>query len=416
MLGIRSEYGLYSLPCVACSYVALWIACSTCGPMAKPKKRNVELEIAAANAELKLYGCPLTIERRVGRSKLSLRGKLPPKEGDGPYKRGQRIPLGVGISPAAIAFAKAEALRLGALVEKRQFSWAEVGKASAADTCAQAIEKFRKDWARTQQGTVEAKEKRFHQRFWNRGFSKLPQQSALSAAVLEATLNAGWELNTAGRKIAAQNLARLAEFSGIEGARLEGGKYGTGSVKRDVPSDDEIEAAINGIVQHGSNHPVTIKARDGWQWIAGMMAAYGLRNHEAFACDLGWEKVGGAAYLVCSVRDEAGTNTGKTKTGSRKVLPLPNRWVELWELDRVRRPNVNGDYGGITAKQFKRMKLGFQPYTLRHAWNIRCALQTGIAPIVRYSMMGHSQQTNEIYQRHLRDSQVLEGFVRGLED
>lgn len=381
--------------------------------MPKKKARNIQLEIAAANAELDVLGVRLKIELRDGRKKLNLRGKLPPKDGQG-NPRTQRISLDIGTSSAAIAYAKKEAMRIGVLLDQKRFTWAEVGKASTADTCAEAIEKFRRDWAKSQSGTEEAKAKRFRVRFINRGFSKLPQNVALSAAVLEATLNAGWEPNTAGRKIAAQNLSRLAAFAGIEDVSLSGGKYGLSSVVRDIPSDEQIEKAITAIANHGSNHPITIKSRDGWQWVAGMMAAYGLRDHEAFACSVDWEKVGDAEHLVCTVHDEAGTDTGKTKTGGRKVMPLLSRWVELWDLDRVRRPNVNGAYGEVVSRQFRRMELGFQPYTLRHAWNIRCAMQTGIAPIVRYSMMGHSQQTNEVYQKHLRDSQVLEGFVRGL--
>ena len=378
-----------------------------------PKARNVQLEIAAANAYLDRYGCGLKIELREGRKKINLRGKLPPRNGEGRWSN-QRISLDKGSSSAAIEYAKEEAMRLSVLIDKNQFTWAEVGRASAADTCGEAIAKFKKDWISKQHGTAEAKEKRFRDQLFYRGLSKLPMNASLSAGVLEATLNAGWGKDSAGRKKAAQTLAQLAEFANITEVKLHGGSYSSSSVKREIPSDEEIEEAI-ALITTGLKSEKSRIARDGWQWVTGMMATYGLRDHEAFFCSVEWMEIEGVRSLVCHVHEEANTISGTTKTGARKVLPLPAHWVELWQLDRVRRPNVSANWGERSAMQFRRMKIPFVPYALRHAWNLRCAMQRGVPDIVRYAMMGHSARTNEIYQQHLREQQMFEGFIRGLD-
>lgn len=316
------------------------------------KKRNADLEIAAANAELKRFGVRLRVELQKNCSRLNLRGPLPPKSGDGPM-RTQRISLGVGSSAAGIEYAKEQAMKYGLLLDQQRFSWDSFDKPSGEDTCAEAIAKFKRDWMRDRLDRVKASEradakvkaeKLFKKSFWHRGFSKLPPNLKLDEGVLRTTLAIGWKANTAGQRIAAQNLSRLARSAGIE-IDLQGGGYGIGSVKRNIPSDDAIATAIDGIVNVPSTHRY-YPVRDGWQWVAGMMATYNLRDHEAFACEVEWRSIEGTEYLVCIVADESdSTLSGRTKTGGREILPLPAEWVERWDLGRKRLPNVTTDKG-----------------------------------------------------------------------
>lgn len=381
--------------------------------MSRKRERNIQLEIAAANQFLKLNGVRLKVELRAGCKSLNLRGSLPSKS-DPSVNRTQRIRLGGGLTPAAIEYAKSKAMELSTLLDSGRFTWDVLSNGSTGDTCAEAVEKFKRHWLESQDRPVETKEKQFRERFFNRGFSKLPMELTISVDVLRTTLYTGWKPNSAGWKIAAQNLNRLAAFCDIE-AGLPGGNYSPNKVERDIPDDEQIEKAISAITAHGSNRPTTIQSRDGWQWIAGMMACYGLRDHEAFSCSVDWQIVKGEKLLICSVSDESATDTGRTKTGARVIAPLPSRWIELWGLDRTRKPAVTGSYGGVTSTQFKRMNIGFTPYDLRHAYNLRILLTTGASNLVVSKLMGHDVMTNRIYQQHIKDKQVLEGFVDGLE-
>ena len=59
----------------------------------------------------------------------------------------------------------------------------------------------------------------------------------------------------------------------------------------------------------------------GWRYVYGLLAAYGLRPHEVWFLDL-------AEFPLIRVRES-------TKTGSRAVLPLHERWAIEWRLDQV---------------------------------------------------------------------------------
>jgi integrase len=378
-------------------------------------KRNLPAEIAAANAELKLYGARLVIEKRATSPSLYLRGTMPVK-GNESAKARQRLLLDARATSEGIRYAKKEALRLSVLLDQGKPFWAAVERASEGDTCAQAIAKFKKDWAKSQKGTREYLDRKFHNYFWLKGFSKLPSDMLLTPTVLEATLYAGWEADTSGRKIAAQNFARLAKFMGIS-ADLKGGKYSSRSVSRNIPGKEVVEQAIDAMMTGPFRNEEYRLSRWGWQWIAGMMACYGLRDHEAFSCSVRWEDVEGVRWLACDVSHVTPMGT-PTKTGGRTVYPISMDWVERWELGLVRRPAINPkisqDYGGRTCKAFKRCGMPFKPYDLRHFYAIEMAL-SDVKDVVRSAMMGHSiTMNNEIYQAHIRPDQVKRSFVKSL--
>ncbi len=130
-----------------------------------------------------------------------------------------------------------------------------------------------------------------------------------------------------------------------------------------------------------------------WKLVFGLMATYGLRNHEVFFCDLGSLKAN---------EDKVLRVLPNTKTGEHQVWPFHPEWVEKFNLyklgqDESLLPKINKDLNTTTlqkvgrrvSEQFRRYKIPFTPYDLRHAWAIR-TIHIGLPDTVSARMMGHS--------------------------
>ena len=131
----------------------------------------------------------------------------------------------------------------------------------------------------------------------------------------------------------------------------------------------------------------------GWKLVYGLMATYGLRNHEVFFCDLSALSPGGDRVLRV---------LPTSKTGEHQVWPFQPEWVERFDLERLGRdpaalPPVARDLrrttlrhaGRRVAEQFRRYALPITPYDLRHAWAVR-TIHIGLPDTVAARMMGHS--------------------------
>ena len=256
--------------------------------------------------------------------KLSLRGSLPPRPSSGKSRPHQQfISLGVYANSAGLEFAEAEAFRLGGLLAQRQFSWQEIEPEvdSKGDTCQLWIERFKRDWQKKQGGDEATIALRWREQFWYPAFKWLPPNAILSAQLLDSVVDR-WKPNSRSRQITCQKLQRLVDFAGIASdIRSRQGNYSLSSVDCIILRNDAIIAAIDGM------------RNKLWQWVAGMMATYNLRDHEAFLCDVEWSEYDGQQWLVAFVPDG-------TKTGRRETFPLPPEWVERWRLWEVRRPKV----------------------------------------------------------------------------
>lgn len=159
------------------------------------------------------------------------------------------------------------------------------------------------------------------------------------------------------------------------------GSYNRPTNPRNVPSDAAIAQMRDAI------------ENEGHQLAFGLMAAYGLRNHE----------------LNCIERfddDGAITITGG-KSGDRhirKVWPLYPDWFQEWglgELDRL--PDWSGPHnaaiGARVTQVFARSPvISCTPYDLRHAWALR-AIEYGLPVELAAIQMGHSLEVHtETYQ------------------
>jgi integrase len=133
------------------------------------------------------------------------------------------------------------------------------------------------------------------------------------------------------------------------------------------------------------------------------MAAFGLRPHEAFFADL----LQSNGHWSCHVT--------QGKTGDRTVLTaFPPDWVNLFDLPNKVLPNIeyqqayaHGKLGERIAAQFRRYKVPFTAYSLRHAYAIRGALPPyNVSIVVMAAMMGHSPQVHlNTYQKHISSTQ-----------
>jgi integrase len=199
-------------------------------------------------------------------------------------------------------------------------------------------------------------------------------------AVLES-----YPLASRGRQQCGTALAALARSEQIplppDWADRAGG-YGLHAAQfRQLPSDRQILEWIEQI------------PNPGWRLAYGLMATYGLRNHEVFFTDLSALAPGGDRVIRV---------LPTSKTGEHQVWPFQPEWVERFELSRLGEarsllPPVCTDLrrttlqqvGRRVAEQFRRYDLPLTPYDLRHAWAVR-TIHIGLPDTVAARMMGHS--------------------------
>lgn len=221
-----------------------------------------------------------------------------------------------------------------------------------------------------------------------RPFNQLPKDVILSSEVLLNAI-ALTKPNTRQRRRFCLAFRQLAEFARIDvNVRDLTGNYGPTKVQpRDLPTNEYITACFKEI-----KNPQ-------WQWVYGVLATYGLRNHEAFYLDM-------SKFPIAQVREG--------KTGFRQVWPLMPEWSEVWDLANIKRPPVAGtchaDFGARVTKFFAREVLGFNAYDLRHAWAVR-AVRFGLPAPLAAKQMGHSLQVHtQTYHLAINEREQQEAY------
>ncbi len=210
-------------------------------------------------------------------------------------------------------------------------------------------------------------------------FKKLDQK------LLSRTLRS-YEENSRSRQQCAIAIGALAKHFEIDlpiDWKAQSSGYGLHKARfRKLPSDQLIKEAWLQI------------PNSKWKLVYGLMATYGLRNHEVFFSDFsGLSKNGDRIIRVLP----------NTKTGEHQVWPFHPEWFDIFDLgglgiqDSLQLPKINTDLkqttlqkvGRRVSEQFKRYKLPLTPYDLRHAWAIR-TIHIGLPDTVAARMMGHS--------------------------
>ena len=335
---------------------------------------EIEGRIAQANGRLKSSKVGITIE--VAGGKLLLRGTLPPKPGsrrDSPYQ--QRLSTGLPANPNGLRQAEKEARKIGALLACREFSWDDyIRRSERPRTIESWVERLEKDFF----------DKGGSETTWTgdyfKALKKLDFDRSLDPKHLREVILLT-KPNTKTRKRCCFVFGKLLELAGQDERFSDlAGSYSPNSVDpRTIPSDVLIQQHYNALTNPG------------WKWVYGVMATYGLRNHEAFHLDL-------SQFPILMVEES-------TKTGWREVWPCFPEWATKWELRNRILPNI--DLGrdnsalGRSVTEYLSPKLPFVPYDLRHAWAIRTSL-FGWPVELAAKQMGHSVEVHvRTYHRWL---------------
>lgn len=352
---------------------------------------RTEYTLDAINQRLKAGNVKVSIRQR-GQS-LSLVATLPPKPGsDRSSPHQQTIALGVPASEDGFRRAEAEARRVGSLLALKEFDWSLYIEDGGADRnlTRDLVERFKAHYM----STHSLSQATWH-RHWDGVFRRLPQDKPLELAVLLETVHAT-PRNSRNRLHTCKKLQKLADFAGLKINLLQyQGNYGNSQVEREIPSDEIITQSRSLI------------SNPAWQWVFGMMAAFGLRDHECWFCEF---KTDGLQIL-------------KGKTGARLVFAaLYPEWVEQWNLKEGKPPRLDlsqgfGYLGDRTSTAFRRYKIPFTPYDLRHAWAIRASVRFGFPIPTSAALMGHSAEVHlKTYQKHISEATHRETSRRILED
>ncbi len=321
--------------------------------------------------------------------RLYLSATCPCKDGS-PGKRQYDITLGMDATPSNYKLAYQKKGRLEKSLKDGTFAWA--------------------DWITEKDKNVT----------WQKAIAKLYRKKVLLGRTSEST----WEVNYMGTlKLLDQSrqvttttikdalsqyrrdqytykklyylLKDIASLTGVPFPEVGVPTYGKKQIVHEVPSDQEI---VRWVLEAGEPH----------SWYFGMMATYGLRPHEV-------EKSRMVEDHLLQVFDE-------TKTGYRTVVPCPDEWVELFNLQnrRERAPSNRVQPRPDEVAQFlirKKNEMGipWRPYSLRHAFAARL-WKTGGSHLDVYAaakVMGHSMKEHiETYRSHI-DPHVIAKQVQG---
>ena len=354
--------------------------------------KKLSSTIDAANAALAEQGCRLRIERR-GRT-LNLRGPLPSRNKPDTTSV-QRLSLSLKADQSGLEEATRMAWLVKLELDRGSFSWQDWSSRSGrtdADRSAipteTLIERFEQAFF------AEPRRRRSpagSSTTWTGAY--LPYLRRLVAQAEGRPISSGLLMDTLSsyaegsrsRQQCATALASLAEYLEITLAddwRREAGGYGLHRARfRQLPSDRQIlESAM-------------MIPNPGWRLAYGLMATYGLRNHEVFFCDGSDLTAGGDNVLRV---------LPTTKTGEHQSWPFHPDWVDRFGLAQLADgagtlPTVMTDLRQTTLKQvgqrvseqFRRYRLPITPYDLRHAWAVR-TIHIGLPDTVAARMMGHS--------------------------
>lgn len=350
-----------------------------------PKQTPDQL-IAAANQRLKRDCWGVTIQRLGDR--LYLRAVLPAPPGNAnPNPRQQRIATHLRANAEGIKQAEAEAKLLGARLTAGKFNWADYREPGsvAAGSVGYWRDRFRDDLLNRQ-----GKRPGTWTNFYWRWLQKLPADAPLSPAVLIRFLES-YPVNSASRYYAASACGAFARFCGLEFRAADWrGSYSRSRdlSPRDLPSDDLVFQVWRSIEDPS------------WRWVFGMLAAYGLRNHEVARI----ESFDGPVLQI-------GENS---KTGSRQVWPCYPEWFELmlladWDCPDLPDSSDNSRIGRIIGQGLRKVS-PIQPYNLRHAWAVRTMLY-GWPVELAARQMGHSvKEHTQTYHRWINAEQQQKVF------
>jgi hypothetical protein len=344
-------------------------------------------ELKAVNTDLKRIRAGVKIERKGGR--LYLRATLPPKP-DSPKVKAhqQHHRLGVNANPSGLKYARSEALRMSSDLDQKRFDWSNWGYTPKIEsrTVAAWLAAFEADYF-NRNDRNQASETTWHKDY-RLPIRSLPQDALLSEEMMLRVILSK-EADSRARKRFCDTYGRLAEFAGmaIDFKRYRG-KYSASSVDhRTLPSDDLIREWFYRIKD------------ERWRWVFGVLAAYGLRNHEPFHIDME------------TITNDELIWVEQSKTVPHYGLPLPVEWWEEFKLYEPKLPpltpavlssnsKLSTKVSGYLLEKMKPETLPFTLLDLRHRWTIR-ALEAKVEDPVAAKLQAHGTRVHsDTYQRN----------------
>lgn len=347
----------------------------------------IDGRIAQLNQRLKIAQMGVQIERRG--IKLNLRATLPPRPDSlrlRPHQ--QRLSLGLPATNAGLKQAEQEAKIIAAQLIQNCFDWQSYltfgGKRLSQMNFLEQLQAFERDFLTQPDRLAKPASAKTT---WNSAYAPYLKKLAAIAeshpnlTIVEAIHKTvhSTEINSRSRQICCTALSALAEFLNLklptELKTFWGGYSNSQTKGRQLPTDEEIVAVWETIP-----NPT-------WQFVYGVMATYGLRNHEVFFCD----------YSALSRGETTIQVLPTTKTGSHEVWAFYPEWIEEFDLRKACLPTIATDLTKTTLQtvgqrvtaQFRRYEVPFSPYDLRHAWAVR-TIHFGLPDTVAARMMGHS--------------------------
>ncbi len=342
---------------------------------------TIETLIGHYNELLKADRVAVSLYLRADR--LQLQATLPPSpNSQKAHPHQQRIALKLSATPENLDIADRKARILGRAISEGSFDWNDWRSPSApkSKSCGEWIEAYKQDFFDRRASTPASRST------WEDHFKflkKLPPHKALTQKLLKETL---LEIppDTRSRQKASQILAKLAALAGISiDLTVYSGGYGlTSLVSRDLPSDEEI-----------LNWRNQIQSPE-WQFVYGLLAAYGIRPHE---------------LLYLDFQDSPALRILGGKSKPRTTYPCPPLWAEEWGLNTAFLPSISGKdntaIGQRVTHAFARIGIPFRPYDLRHCWAIRSI--SYFEPVIAAKMMGHTLITHNQRYHHWLDAAHL---------
>jgi integrase len=348
----------------------------------------LDSKILILNQKLKAAGLGLQIERRG--AKLNLRGTFPPKPGSDRLRPSQqRLSLACPATLQGLKQADQQVKIVAAQLLQNSFDWKEYlphsgGKRLSQMELAEQIQAFQTTFLsdpdrQTNPAATQTTWTAAYAPYLKKLLTTVEQNPQLT--LTENLYKAIEQIprQARSRQLCCTALNAFAQFLQLdlpEPIKNSYGTYSNSSTKlRDLPTDSDIIAQWERI------------PNPAWQFVYGIMATYGLRNHEVFFCNYEALKNGDTRIDVLS----------STKTGSHEVWPFQPAWIEQFNLRQIQLPEINCDLTTTTLQrvgqrvtaQFRRYGIPFSPYDLRHAWAVR-TIHYGLPDTVAAKMMGHS--------------------------
>ncbi len=384
-----------------------------CPPPLPVNPLSLKDAVKLANQGLADSGTAWRLELRGQR--LGLRGPLPPRPGSAQsHPKTQRLSLGLRASEDAVQEALAQLHQLQLQLQQGTFRWQDWQRASscAADppsgqeagpgpggglsgaeppsALLDALESFQRAFhqeprrRRSPSGTRSTWRSAYQPYLRRLRAMGEPASQHLDAGLLTAVLES-YPVASRSRQQCALVLGALAQHLSLPlppDWQERGRGYGLHAARfRPLPSDAQILQVVELI------------PNPQWRLVYGLMATYGLRNHEVFFTDVSALGPGG---------DRVVRVLPTSKTGEHQVWPFQPEWVEHFDLERLARerqalPSVTTNLrvtslrtvGQRVSEQFRRYDLPLTPYDLRHAWAVR-TIHIGLPDTVAARMMGHS--------------------------